>query len=753
MQDTAPSHVLDNLLEGCQIIGFDFRYIYLNEAAAAHGGTTTGELLGRRMDECFPGIEATAMFAVLARCMTERAPARMDNHFALPDGSRRWFSLRFVPVPEGTCVLSLDITEWKMAEERARADEARFRQLADSMPQIVWTATPDGALDYYNQRWFDYTGMTLEETKGWGWGPVLHPDDLQFCIEAWTRSFTTGQPYEIRYRFKRASDGRYRWHLGRALPARDASGTISKWFGTCTDVDDELRAEAALRTSEARFSRLSEAGIIGVLVSSLDGRIVEINDALLEMLGYSREEALSERFHWNALTPPEWRGLDARAIEELRSSSVGGLREKEYLHKDGHRVPVLAGSAMLEGEKAEAISFILDLTERKRAEAAAARLREEHAVEASFRALIEAAPDAMLIAGDADGILIVNAEAERLFGYDRSELLGQPILMLAADRTWTVPEERRVESFRRDPSMGGSVRYELRCRRKDGSEFPAEVSLSPLRTEGRVLTSRSIRDISARKHAEERLRAAEERLRLLVDALTYANRELEAFSYSVAHDLRAPLRGMNGFAQLLLDTYADKLDAEGQEWLHEILVSARKMAELIDALLSLASLARASPRAERLDMSALVHVVASELATQNVERRVEVVIQPSVWAHADPQLARALVTNLLANAWKFTGNTATARIEFGASHERGVTTFFVRDNGAGFDMAFADKLFGPFQRLHAASEFPGTGIGLATVQRIANRHGGRVWAEGSVNGGATFHFTLANPTTIPPGPG
>jgi light-regulated signal transduction histidine kinase (bacteriophytochrome) len=237
--------------------------------------------------------------------------------------------------------------------------------------------------------------------------------------------------------------------------------------------------------------------------------------------------------------------------------------------------------------------------------------------------------------------------------------------------------------------------------------------------------------------------------------LKLANRELEAFSYSVAHDLRAPLRGMNGFAQVLLDSYKDKLDAEAQDYLKEILLNARKMADLIDGLLSLARLTRSELQLERVNLSTIALAAAARLRGSDPERVIEIDVQHDLHADVDALLARAVFDNLLGNAWKFTSKLPAARIEVGTLEKEGVSALFVRDNGAGFDMAFAAKLFAPFQRLHTADEFPGTGIGLATVQRIVQRHGGRIWAEGSVDGGATFYFTFparvqgAKPRSIP----
>jgi light-regulated signal transduction histidine kinase (bacteriophytochrome) len=251
------------------------------------------------------------------------------------------------------------------------------------------------------------------------------------------------------------------------------------------------------------------------------------------------------------------------------------------------------------------------------------------------------------------------------------------------------------------------------------------------------------KEIAERKRAEEALLKAKAATDAANQGLELVNKELEAFSYSVSHDLRAPLRSIDGFSQAVIEDYADRLDDQAKDYLNRVRAATQRMGHLIDDMLALARVTRAEMRRESVDLSALAGDVLAALQKSEPDRRVECRIEPGLAAEGDAHLLRVVLDNLLGNAWKFTGKQARASIEFGARpQETGGPAYFVRDNGAGFDMNYAGKLFGAFQRLHTSHEFPGTGVGLATVQRIVHRHGGRVWAEGAVGKGATFYFAL-----------
>jgi light-regulated signal transduction histidine kinase (bacteriophytochrome) len=258
---------------------------------------------------------------------------------------------------------------------------------------------------------------------------------------------------------------------------------------------------------------------------------------------------------------------------------------------------------------------------------------------------------------------------------------------------------------------------------------------------------RCVIEIALHKHAadvrlRENERWLEQTLQQRTAALEAANRELEAFSYSVAHDLRAPLRGIDSFSQLLIERYSQRLDKEGLAYLNRVRSATARMSQLIDALLSLAQVGRGQLQPLDLDFTQLVQSVANEVAAANSDRSVPLVVAPGMRAHADPRLLRIVVANLLENAWKFTARRERPAVEVGPVQNTSLPTYYVRDNGAGFDPAYASRLFGAFQRLHHDREFPGTGIGLAIVQRVIARHSGTVWADSQPDQGATFYFTL-----------
>jgi PAS domain S-box-containing protein len=377
---------------------------------------------------------------------------------------------------------------------------------------------------------------------------------------------------------------------------------------------------------------------------------------------------------------------------------------------------------------------------RQRAEAA---LRES---EMRFRSVTQSANDAIIAADSCGNIIFWNQGAQAAFGYAEADMLGKPLTLLIPLRYRDAHQKgmERLRSTGESPLFGHPIA--LQGLKRDGSEFDVELSLATWQTEEGTFYSGILRDITERKWAEDEIRRLnvqlEQRVVERTAQLEAANQELQAFAYSVSHDLRTPLRSIDGFSRFLLKNCFDKLNAREQDYFQRIRAASQRMGHLIDALLNLSRLARIDLCHEVVDLSELARMTAAELRQTQPQRHVECIIADGLLVYGDRRLLQVMLQNLLGNAWKFTAKFPHARVEVGHTQYDGKTVYCVRDNGAGFDMAYADKLFAPFQRLHTPDEFEGTGIGLATVQRIVHRHGGRIWAEGAVHQGATFYFTL-----------
>jgi PAS domain S-box-containing protein len=341
--------------------------------------------------------------------------------------------------------------------------------------------------------------------------------------------------------------------------------------------------------------------------------------------------------------------------------------------------------------------------------------------------------DLLVVTDPAGTIETMNPALLATLSYSSEEMVGRPVTDLFRDGLGAL----RGRELPAVVAEGGVRDLAVALRTKSGAEIPVLFSASVLNDRNGKLRGYIgvAKDMTEHKRAEGALLAAKA-------AAEASSKELEAFSYSVAHDLRAPLRAVDGFSQVVLDRYGDRLDEQGRDYLQRVRGGSRRMGQLIDDLLNLSRITRAKMRVESVDLTSLAREIAEELQRTQPGRKAEFVIAEGLTAAGDPDLLRVVLVNLLGNAWKYTGKKPAARIEFGAESREGAAAYFVRDDGAGFDMAFSNKLFMPFNRLHSASEFEGTGIGLATVQRVIERHGGRVWGEGEVEKGATFRFTL-----------
>lgn len=525
---------------------------------------------------------------------------------------------------------------------------------------------------------------------------------------------------------------------------RDETGRTTNYVALFSDLTERKAAAEKLKASEYRYRSMIANAPEGVWIIGADERTIEVNQRLCDMLGCAPADMVG-------MKPTDFTDAENTPVFErqraLRATTDHRIYEIGLRHRDGHNVPVNFSATNLrhdDGTLHSVLAFVTDLSERH---AADNRLRESRE---RLTTLIEAIPDPIFFKDGESRWQIINAAAKRLFRVDAGlpwqgktdiELaLLQPELSGEHMGCWSSDEE----AWR---NRGITQSTEV-LRGDDGRTLIFNVNKVPLfdaegRRQALVIHGRDVTD--QYRHAEELQRLNDEleaRVMERTHALQTANREMEAFSYSVSHDLRAPLRAINGFSHLLDEEYAGALDDKARNYLSRVRAGSERMGQLIDDLLHLSQMSRKPMRVVLANLSEMATEIAAELQAGDPARQVEWDIAPEVVAQGDEGLLRVVLINLLGNAWKYSAKRADARIEFGVVKNVRAPAYFVRDNGAGFDMAHAGRLFGAFQRLHSPTEFPGSGIGLATVARIVYRHGGEVWAEGSPDAGATFYFTL-----------
>jgi PAS domain S-box-containing protein len=499
---------------------------------------------------------------------------------------------------------------------------------------------------------------------------------------------------------------------------------------TFVDITELKQMEKALKESEEKFSKAFQASPDAISISRLsDGAFLDINDGFTRIIGYSREELVGQ----NADNFNIWADAGQREnmLRKVRDHILMHNEEMQLRPKAGEiRTMLLSTEYVQIGDEPCLLVVGTDITERK-------KMQEALVIEATRRSILtEQSRDGIVILDQNGAVYEANRQFAEMLGYTSEEILKLNVW----DWEFLYPPEQVREMIRTVDEAGDH--FQTRHRRKDGTTYDVEISTNGAMFGGQKLIFCVCRDITERKKTEEQLKEAMANLEQSSSRLAATNKELETFSYSVSHDLRAPLRSIDGFSQALLEDYRERLDEKGQDYLRRLRGASQKMGELIDGILKLSRLTRSEMHHEPINLSALAREIAGRLQETQPKRKVKFLIDKELTGSGDPQLLRVLLENLLGNAWKFTSKQPQARIEFSMERNNGKKAYFIRDNGAGFDMTYADKLFGAFQRLHDVSEFPGTGIGLATVQRIINRHGGSIWAEGAVGKGATFHFTL-----------
>jgi PAS domain S-box-containing protein len=621
-------------------------------------------------------------------------------------------------------------------------DDDRFRAVFDTMSVGIVYQDATGAITAANRAAERILGLSLAQMQGrtsidprWR---AVRADGADFPGEEHPAmvALRTGEcVHGVTMGVQSPAADEQRWIRIDATPlfSRDATSADGV-YATFLDITELRRAEDALRESEEKYRGVVERASDGILIAAA-GKLVFANQAFAQMSGYSVEE-LEGGPYLHLFPEDEQAVITDRVRRRLAGEDFVSTYEIDMLRKDGSRFTVEARAGVTTFGNAPANLVIhRDITERKRLER---QLDDERQ---RYRLLFENCGEAILLTQPDGAILSANPEACRMFGSSEEEIceVGRTGLVDVTDPRLAAGLQERAQT--------GKASGELRFVRSDSTIFLGEISTRVYVDHlGEEKTSMVIRDLTERKAAEAEISRLNAELRERVvsrtEQLDATTRELEALAYSIAHDVRAPLRTIDGFSAMVIADEGERLAASSAEKLQRVRAAAQKLGVLMDDLLGLSKLSRRDLAREGVDVSALAAEVGAELAAEAPARAVALSVQPGMRAEADPRLVRLILRELLDNAWKFSSGCEQAQVEVGALDADGECVFFVRDDGAGFEMDYAAHLFGVFQRMHPQGEFEGDGVGLATVQRLVRRHGGRVWAEAEVENGATFFFTL-----------
>lgn len=693
-------------------------------------------------------------------------------------------------------VILRDITERKQAEEALHASEAEFR--ASFYSAAVGKAQVDPQTGRYlrvNPKFCEITGYSEQELLQKTFIDLTHPDDRdadKLAHERLIRGETDGISVEKRYVGK---DGRIAWVNISTSLIRDENGRPMRTSAVIQDITERKEAENALRASEARFVKAFHANPAAMCVTTMtDGRFIEVNDHYCQLFKLTREELIGQ----SSVQMKLWSNPFERTmlVERLRRGKTVRDYEVAFQRRDGSQIDALIAMEVIEfpdEDEPVIVSMFVDFSARKQAEAKITRWNAEleervnertaqlkaanaelRGSRAELKTLFESLPGLYLILTPELRIVTASDAYLKATMTTREGIVGRDLFDVFPDN----PDEpgatgvsnlraslhRVLQSAR--PDTMAIQKYDVR--RPDGvfEEHYWSPINSPLigvdqkvqyiihRVEevtefvkSKAANTGPDADLNTRmQQMEAEIFQSSQKVQTANSQLEAANKELEAFSYSVSHDLRAPLRAMDGFSRAVLEDYGPQLPDEGKRYLQIIRNSAQRMGHLIDDLLTFSRLSRVPLSKRTIDTAELVQSALDELSGQRDGRQIDLRIGSLPECEGDPALLKQVWINLLSNAIKYTRKKEAAVIEIGCQQDDRGILYFVRDNGTGFDMRYAHKLFGVFQRLHRAEDYDGTGVGLAIVQRVVHRHGGRVWAESTLNQGATFYFTLEDKT-------
>ena len=677
----------------------------------------------------------------------------VEHKILWPDGSEHWLigkgEIQRDRDGAATRIIGVfqDITYKSRAEDALRQSEEKYRNLINNVQEGIWVIDENNITSFTNPAMERILGYEPGEMVGKSLFDFMDDQGKQIAarnVERRKQGITEQHDFEFIRK-----DGKRIFTAMVTSPVLE--GDVYKGaIAGVIDITARIEAENTLKESEERFRQLAENINAVFWIGSSDWtRVLYVSPAFEKIWGRSCDSLYANPLSWLDYVHPDDR---SQVEKDIKAKIAGRLKDpvfREYriIRPDQSLRWVSARAYPImnhEGEVYRVAGIAEDVTERREAELALARSKAE------FEAIFNSITDASIYADENRSIVMVNPAVSKVFGYTSEEVIGHKTEILYANKADFVAQGKR--QFNKDTPIKNAT-YEMRYRRKDGSVFIGDtLGTKVYDAQGNILGLLAIiRDVSQRHEAEAELEKHRHRLEELVKERTQEyeniNKELEAFSYSVSHDLRAPLRAIDGFSEALREDYDDLLDATGKEYINRVRNAAQRMSLLIDDLLHLSRVSRAEVEKYEVDLSQVVNVSIKRHLDTHPDAKIKYIVQPDLMVQADKRLLEIMVNNLIDNAIKYTKNVKQPVIEFGCQQKNGERAFFIKDNGAGFDMRFANKLFTPFQRLHNPTEFEGTGIGLATVKRIVSLHGGQVWADAEEGQGATFYFTLG-PSTL-----
>ncbi|MCR9013699.1 PAS domain-containing sensor histidine kinase [Aquiflexum gelatinilyticum] len=625
--------------------------------------------------------------------------------------------------------------------------EERFRIFSNNIQNLAWIADGDGNIFWYNQRWLDYSGLTLEEMKGWGWQKVHHPDHVERILEISKKLWVTNEPFELTFPLRRA-DGEYRWFLTRGVPITDENGKIHRWIGTNTDIDDKVKIENELKEREERFRSLVQTLPQLVWVTDAHGNGEFSSFRWKEYTGI---EALGEK-DWIAIVHPDdyeninqvWKNSLAtgeKYICDVRLKS----KEGEYRWHKGKANPIFDENNTIvkwvgsftdtHAEK----SFTKELEEKVALRTADLRESEE-----KFFTLFNLSPICKTLSDVKSGkILMVNDEFINTFGFSREEAIDKTSLEIGM-----IDAESREAIIQEIKANGRIKNKEIEFIKKSGEKFYGLTSSEIIKIGDKQYFLGAINDISDRKKAEENLELKNIELQKL-------NKELQSFAYISSHDLQEPLRKIQTFASRIQGKEVNNLSEQGKDYFNRMQHAAQRMQNLIQDLLTYSRMNKNEPRLEPTDLGEIVALIIEDYKEDILEKHAIIEANDLCVANIIPFQFEQLMHNLMGNALKFSNPTMPPYIKIKARNEYGKELknekllpqkkychISFSDNGIGFDQQYSEKIFEVFQRLHGKNEYSGTGIGLSIVKKIVENHEGIITATGEVNKGATFDIYI-----------